>query len=172
MKEEEVLYYQSGNIITCIIYHKSNKPLQFIKKNFIGFNQTVITDLEYSNLTKMRPMTAKDYFVQLWCKYNKDYFNFTITSALLLWKITSIGNYVEADGIYIDLDEQKVIMHHIPRLHADYDVEISTEDYKEIIQLKELDNSLGFIQAISVFTKYTGKTVDEIDFHEIDFRSI
>ena len=169
MKEEEVLYYQSCNIITCIIYHKSNKPLQFIKKNFIGLNQTVITDLEYSNITKMRPTDAKDYFVQLWCKYNKNYFNFTFnnSSSLILWKISNIGNYVEADGIIIDAEEQTVTLHHIPRLNAEYDVEISTEDYQEILQLKELDNSLGFIQAISVFTKYTGKTVDEIDFCSI-----
>ena len=164
VKEEEVLYYQSGNIITCIIYHKSNKPLQFIKKNFIGFNQTVITDLEYSNLTKMRPMDAKDYFVQLWGKYNKDYFSFIYSnsSVLLLWKITSIGNYVEADGIIIDTINQTVTVHNISRLNPNYDVEISTEDYNEILQLSKLDSSLGFIQAVVVFTKYTGKTIDEI----------
>lgn len=169
MKEEEVLYYQSGNIITCIIYHKSNKPLQFIKKNFIGFNQTVITDLEYSNLVKMRPMDAKNYFVQLWCKYNKDYFNYTPnnSSVLLLWKISGINKYVEANGIIIDTINQTVTVHNIKYLNANYDVEISTEDYKEILQLSKLDSSLGFIQAVSVFTKYTGKTIDEIEFRSI-----
>ena len=169
MKEEEILYHQSGNVITCIIWHKSNKPLQFIRKNFIGFNQTVITDLEYSNLVKMRPMDAKDYFVQLWSKYNKDYFNFTPVNslALLLWKINNVGNYVKADGIIIDTEEQKTILHHIPHLNAQYDVEISTEDYQEILQYAEIDSSLGFIQAVSVFTKYTGKTIDEINFRSI-----
>ena len=169
MKEEEILYHQSGNVITCIIYHKNNKPLQFIKKNFIGFNQTVITDLEYSNLVKMRPMYAKAYFVQLWCKYNKDYFNFTPanSSVLLLWKISRISDSVKADGIIIDVEEQTVILHHIPCLNAEYDVEISQEDYQEILQLEKLDNSLGFIQAVSVFTKYTGKTIDEIEFRSL-----
>ena len=164
MKEEEILYHQSGNVITCIIWHKSNKPLQFIRKNFIGFNQTVITDLEYSNLVKMRPMDAKGYFVQLWSKYNKDYFN---SVTLLLWKLTNIGNYVEANGIIIDTVNQAVILHHINYLNANYGVEISQEDYQEILQLEKLDNSLGFIQAVSVFTKYTGKTIDEIDFCSI-----
>ena len=169
MKEEEILYHQSGNIITCIIYHKSNKPLQFIKKNFIGFNQTVITDLEYSNLVKMRPIDAKDYFIQLWSKYNKDYFNFTPANypVLLLWKITSIGNCVKANGIIIDTVKQAVILRNINHLNLNYDVEISQEDYQEIIQLEKLDNSLGFIQAVSVFTKYTGKTIDEINFRSI-----
>ena len=164
MKEEEVLYYQSGNIITCIIYHKSNKPLQFIKKNFIGFNQTVITDLEYSNLTKMRPIDAKNYFVQLWSKYNKDYFSLSYSNStvLLLWKITRIGNYVEANGIAINIVKQAVTVHNISHLNLNYDVEISTEDYNEILQLSKLDSSLGFIQAVVVFTKYTGKTIDEI----------
>lgn len=169
MKEEEILYHQLGNVITCIIWYKNNSPLQFIKKNFIGFNQTVITDLEYSNLVKMRPMDAKDYFIQLWSKYNKDYFNFTpaTSSVLLLWKITSIGNYVKANGIIIDTVNQAVILHHIDYLNANYDVEISQEDYQEILQLEKLDNSLGFIQAVSVFTKYTGKTIDEINFCSI-----
>ena len=74
MKEEEILYHQSGNIITCIIYRKNNTPLQFINKNFIGFNQTIITDLDYSNLVKMRPIDAKRYFIQLWRKYNVSVF--------------------------------------------------------------------------------------------------
>lgn len=169
MKEEEILYHQSGNTITCIIWYKNNSPLQFIKKNFIGFNQTVITDLEYSNLVKMRPMDAKDYFVQLWCKYNKDYFNFTFnnSSSLILWKISNIGNYVKADAIAIKTIKQSISLHNIPHLNANYDVEISQEDYQEILQLEKLDNSLGFIQAVSVFTKYTGKTIDEIDFCSI-----
>lgn len=169
MKEEEILYHQSGNTITCIIWYKNNSPLQFIKKNFIGFNQTVITDLEYSNLVKMRPMDAKDYFVQLWCKYNKDYFNFTFnnSSSLILWKISNIGNYVRADAIAIKTIKQSISLHNIPHLNANYDVEISQEDYQEILQLEKLDNSLGFIQAVSVFTKYTGKTIDEIDFCSI-----
>lgn len=169
MKEEEILYHQSGNTITCIIWYKNNSPLQFIKKNFIGFNQTVITDLEYSNLVKMRPMDAKDYFVQLWCKYNKDYFNFTFnnSSSLILWKISNIGNYVRADAIAIKTIKQSISLHNIPHLNANYDVEISQEDYQEILQLEKLDNSLGFIQAVSVFTKYTGKTIDEINFRSI-----
>ncbi len=169
MKEEEILYHQSGNTITYIIWYKNNSPLQFIKKNFIGFNQTVITDLEYSNLVKMRPMDAKDYFVQLWCKYNKDYFNFTFnnSSSLILWKISNIGNYVRADAINIKTIKQSISLHNIPHLNANYDVEISQEDYQEILQLEKLDNSLGFIQAVSVFTKYTGKTIDEINFRSI-----
>ncbi len=169
MKEEEILYHQSGNTITYIIWYKNNSPLQFIKKNFIGFNQTVITDLEYSNLVKMRPMDAKDYFVQLWCKYNKDYFNFTFnnSSSLILWKISNIGNYVRADAITIKTIKQSISLHNIPHLNANYDVEISQEDYQEILQLEKLDNSLGFIQAVSVFTKYTGKTIDEINFRSI-----
>ena len=36
MKEEEVLYHQSGNTITCIIWCKNNTTLQFLNKNFIG----------------------------------------------------------------------------------------------------------------------------------------
>ena len=169
MKEEEVLYHQSGNTITCIIWRKNNTPLQFIKKNFIGFNKTVITDLEYSNLVKMRPINAKDYFVQLWSKYNKEYVNFTPANSpvLLLWKIHSIGNYITAKGIIINLEEQTVILHRISHLKAADDVEITPEEYQEIVQLLELDNSIGFIQAVSVFTKYTGKTIDEIDFRSI-----
>lgn len=169
MKEEEILYHQSGNTITCIIWYKNNTPLQFIKKNFIGFNQTVITDLEYSNLVKMRPMDAKDYFIQLWCRYNKEYFNFTPNNSylLVLWKINRISDYVRADSIVIDTKNQKIRSESISRLNTHYDVEISEEEYQEVIQLTELDNFLGFIQAVSVFTKYTGKTIDEINFRSI-----
>lgn len=165
MKEEEVLYYQSGNTITCIIYHKNNAPLQFISKNFIGFNQTIITDKEYKNLTEMRPMDAKNYFIQLWCKYNKSYFNFTFTEChiLILWKLNKINHYCSGNVIDLDTLNQTVHLHNIPFLNLKYDVEINEEDYQEIIQLTELDNSLGFIHASTVFFKYTGKSIDEIN---------
>ena len=169
MKEEEVLYHQSGNTITCIIWRKNNTALQFISKNFIGFNQTVISDLDYSKLIKMRPIDAKDYFVQLWCKYHKDYFNITSSNSLnlLLWKVSHISNSVSANSIIIDTVSQEIFLHDISYLRAEYDVEITTEEYDEIVQLLELDNSIAFIQAVSVFTKYTGKTVDETDFRSI-----
>ena len=169
MKEEEILYYQSGNIITCIIWRKNNTPLQFLNKNFIGFNQTVISDLDYSKLVKMRPKDAKDYFVQLWCKYNKNYFKLSSynSSRLLLWKIHCISNSVSANGIIIDTVNQRIFLDDITYLRASYDVEITTEEYDEIVQLLELDNFIGFIQAVSVFTKYTGKTIDEIDLRSI-----
>ena len=168
MKEEEVLYHQSGSTITCIIWRKNNTPLQFIKKNFIGFNKTVITDLDYSKLVKMYPRDAKVYFVQLWCKYNKDYFNITsYSSNFLLWKIHHISIFVSVKGIVIDTVSQRIVLHDIDCLRTGYDVEITPEDYDEIVQLLELDNSIGFIQAMHVFTKYTGKTIDEIDFLSI-----
>lgn len=170
MNEEEVLYHQSDNIVTCIICRKNGTPLQFIKKNFIGFNQAVITDLEYSNLVKMRPTDAKGYFIQLWCKYNRNYFNFPPAYGyehLFLWNIASIGNKVTAHTIIIDLNRQEVYPRFINNLIIYVGIEITEEEYFNILDMKYVNETLGFIEAVSLFTKYTGKTIDEINFCSI-----
>lgn len=170
MNEKEVLYHQSGNIVTCIICRKNGTPLQFIKKSFIGFNQTIITDLEYTNLVIMRPTDAKGYFIQLWCKYNRNYFNFPLAYGyehLFLWKIASVGNKVTATTIIIDLNRQKVYSRFITNLITDVGIEITEEEYFNILDMKYANETLGFIEAVSIFTKYTGKTIDEINFRSI-----
>ena len=84
-----------------------------------------------------------------------------------MWNISDISKYVKANGIIIDTKNQTVSLQCINNLDTSYDVEITTEEYDEIVQLLELDNSIGFIQAVSLFTKYTGKTIDEVDFRSL-----
>ena len=157
MKEEEVLYYlHPDNTVTAIIYYKSNRPLAFIKKKFIGFNQTVITTDDFNKINAMRPETAKDYFIQLWSKYNKNY-ELMPDRYPQLWTIRKIiGEHIQSDVIVINTDNQRIYFFTDTTSWAAKDIEITQEEYDTLHSLYNIEPTLAYIQAINVYTEYTG----------------